>query len=90
MSLNCDEITCTLPQIIVRVRLFHVRFFFGILTAETCGLIIVGWTTTVAGPGLWENLGPGSRHVYSVETSLSIASWDMYFDGATRTNEKES
>ncbi|XXG42081.1 hypothetical protein AAC387_Pa01g2429 [Persea americana] len=27
--------------------------------------------------------------VYSVETSLSNASWDMYFDGATRTNEKE-
>ncbi|XXG72997.1 hypothetical protein AAC387_Pa07g1981 [Persea americana] len=25
--------------------------------------------------------------VYSVETSLSNASWDMYFDGATRTNE---
>ncbi|XXG41985.1 hypothetical protein AAC387_Pa01g2344 [Persea americana] len=26
--------------------------------------------------------------VYSVETSLSNASWNMYFDGATRTNEK--
>ena len=29
-------------------------FVLGILTAETCGLIIVGWTTTVAGPGLRE------------------------------------
>ncbi|XXG88408.1 hypothetical protein AAC387_Pa12g0619 [Persea americana] len=26
--------------------------------------------------------------VYSVEISLSNASWDMYFDGATRTDEK--
>ncbi|XXG62737.1 hypothetical protein AAC387_Pa05g1050 [Persea americana] len=26
--------------------------------------------------------------VYSVETSLSNASWDMYFDGAIRANEK--
>ncbi|KAJ8627451.1 hypothetical protein MRB53_020758 [Persea americana] len=27
--------------------------------------------------------------VYSVEISLPNASWNMYFDGATRTNEKE-
>ena len=25
---------------------------------------------------------------YNVETSSSNATWDMYFDGATRTNEK--
>ncbi|MBY3556089.1 ribonuclease HI family protein, partial [Modestobacter lapidis] len=28
------------------------------------------------------------KSVYSVEASLSNTSWDMYFDGATRTNEK--
>ena len=30
-------ITCTFPQTIVRVRLYHICF--GILTTETCGII---------------------------------------------------
>ena len=50
MSLNCDEITCTLPQIIVSVRLLHVRFgnpHRGNLWVNHSWMDI-----TVAGPGL--------------------------------------
>ena len=72
------EITCTLPQTIVRVRLF--RACFGILPAETYGILISSHTSGAAGPDQGPRSGVATGRAEMCFLGLSVGDFKVSDD----------